>query len=241
MIGLDTGHLVYNYGTKLQAYAMQTLLEQNGERCEIIQWHKRNFGIFNRVVDQYKVLKKIYVGFGKRMKYWPKVMERYKKFDDFNSKFHIHKYYGDLDEMKECVSKYSHVFCGSDQAWLPSNVEKHWYTLEFCNSNQVRAAYAPSFGVDRIEDSKLNAYKQFLSLFDYLSVREISGQKIIKKILEKDVPVVLDPTLLLERNYWDRLLKEATVCIPKQPYCFCYFLGNNKKHRESVKHLSQHP
>ena len=41
MIGLDTGHLVYNYGTKLQAYAMQTLLEQNGERCEIIQWHKR--------------------------------------------------------------------------------------------------------------------------------------------------------------------------------------------------------
>lgn len=240
MIGLDTGHLVYNYGTKLQAYAMQTLLEQNGERCEIIQWHKRNFGIFNRVVDQYKVLKKIYIGFGKRMKYWPKVMERYKKFDDFNSKFHIHKYYGDLDEMKECVSKYSHVFCGSDQAWLPSNVEKHWYTLEFCNSNQVRAAYAPSFGVDRIEDSKLNAYKQFLSLFDYLSVREISGQKIIKKILEKDVPVVLDPTLLLERNYWDRLLKEATVCIPKQPYCFCYFLGNNKKHRESVKHLSQH-
>lgn len=73
-----------------------------------------------------------------------------------------------------------------------------------------------------------------------MSVREISGQKIIKKILEKDVPVVLDPTLLLERNYWDRLLKEATVCIPKQPYCFCYFLGNNKKHRESVKHLSQH-
>lgn len=76
-------------------------------------------------------------------------------------------------------------FCGSDQAWLPSNVEKHWYTLEFCNSNQVRAAYAPSFGVDRIEDSKLNAYKQFLSLFDYLSVREISGQKIIKKYWKK--------------------------------------------------------
>ena len=28
MIGLDTGHLVYNYGTKLQAYAMQTLLDK---------------------------------------------------------------------------------------------------------------------------------------------------------------------------------------------------------------------
>lgn len=140
----------------------------------------------------------------------------------------------ELQEIIDKTEKVEHPFT------VPSNVEKHWYTLEFCNSNQVRAAYAPSFGVDRIEDSKLNAYKQFLSLFDYLSVREISGQKIIKKILEKDVPVVLDPTLLLERNYWDRLLKEATVCIPKQPYCFCYFLGNNKKHRESVKHLSQH-
>ena len=111
--------------------------------------------------------------------------------------------------MKECVSKYSHVFCGSDQAWLPSNVEKHWYTLEFCNSNQVRAAYAPSFGVDRIEDSKLNAYKQFLSLFDYLSVREISGQKIIKKILEKDVfrsnPIVFVIFLEIIRNIENQL------------------------------------
>lgn len=51
---------------------------------------------------------------------------------------------------------------------LANELVKHWYTLEFCNSNQVRAAYAPSFGVDRIEDSKLNAYKQFLEMLQLL-------------------------------------------------------------------------
>jgi len=46
MIGLDTGHLVYNYGTKLQAYAMQTLLEQNGEPWANISFFFQTLHIF---------------------------------------------------------------------------------------------------------------------------------------------------------------------------------------------------
>ena len=45
---------------------------------------------------------------------------------------------------------------------------------------------------------------------------------------------------MLERNYWDGLLKESTVCIPKKPYCFVIFLEIIRNMRESVKHLSQH-
>lgn len=239
MIGLDTGHLVYNYGTKLQAYAMQMLLEQNGDRCEIIQWHTKNFGVFNPLVECYKTIKKLYSGYGLKINYWIKIIKRYKALNKFNNKYHIKKYFGSFETMQEKVSHYSRMFCGSDQAWLPENVLKHWYTLEFCNSNQIRTAYAPSFGVDNIENKYWEYYRNFLSKFDYLSVREISGQHIIKKLIDKDVPVVLDPTLLLKRNDWDKLINESTIEIPKIPYIFCYFLGMNKEHRELVKQFGK--
>lgn len=239
MIGLDTGHLVYNYGTKLQAYAMQKLLEQNGDKCEIIQWHIRDFKILNPIVNYYKMIKKIYKGYGWKIGYWLKAMKRYHVLDNFNKKYHIKKYYGSFDMMKGMVSEYTHVFCGSDQAWLPDNVKHHWYTLEFCGKQQVKAAYAPSFGIDRIEDKYIDKYKSFLSNIDFISVRELSGKKIICNLIGKDVPVVLDPTLLLEKKDWDILMKEAKIDIAESPYVFCYFLGKNQKHRESVLKFSR--
>ena len=192
-----------------------------------------------RILEFYKILKKMHSGYGLRINYWLKVKKRYKCFDQFNKKFHIRKYYGTLEDMRDYVKKYSHVFCGSDQAWLPQNVEKHWYTLEYCNTRQIRAAYAPSFGVDKIEDRYQEAYRSFLSKFDYLSVREISGQSIIEKLIQKSVPVVLDPTLLLTRENWDVLRSESTIKIPNEAYCFCYFLGENRVHREAVLRLKE--
>lgn len=239
MIGLDTGHLVYNYGTKLQAYAMQTLLERSGDECEIIQWHTRNFGALNNIVEFFKIVKKMYSGYGLRINYWLKVYKRYRCFEQFNQNFHIKKYYGTLEDMQNYVKGYSHVFCGSDQAWLPENVEKHWYTLEYCNKKQIRAAYAPSFGVEKIEDKYKDSYRTFLLKFDYLSVREISGQNIIEELIQKNVPVVLDPTLLLTRKDWDVLLQESNVKILDKEYCFCYFLGTNQSHREAVLQLKK--
>ncbi len=71
------------------------------------------------------------------------------------------------------------------------NVERHWYTLEFGNNDIFKAAYAPSFGIESIESKYEQQYKHFLSQLDAISVREVSGQKIIKQLLGKEVPVVL--------------------------------------------------
>ena len=120
MIGLDTGHLVYNYGTKLQAYAMQKLLSQKGEKVEIIQWHQKDFKVLNGITDSIKKLKKIKNNYG--FKYWKSINERYKVLDEFNDKYNIHKFYGTFEQMKDFTQIYDKIFCGSDQAWLPVNV-----------------------------------------------------------------------------------------------------------------------
>lgn len=239
MIGLDTGHLVYNYGTKLQAYAMQTLLEKNGDKCEIIQWHTKDFKIFNGIVDYYKKILKIYKLYGFKYKYWLKAYKRYTTFDKFNKKFHIHKFYGSFKDMEKSLEQYSTVFCGSDQAWLPENVIKHCYTLEYCDDKIFKAAYAPSFGIDKIDDQYKEKYITFLSRINSLSVREISGQKIIKQLINKEVPVVLDPTLLVEKEIWDKLLQESKIKVPNEKYIFCYLLGQSKSHREEILKLSK--
>ena len=235
MIGLDTGHLVYNYGTKFQAYAMQCLLEQNGEKCEIIQWYNKNYGALNGLADQVKKIKKVYSCYGLKLNYWGKALERYKAFNSFNSKFNIKKYYGTFSDMQENVKKYRTVFCGSDQAWLPDNVNQKRYTLDFCGKEIFKAAYAPSFGIDSIEEKHHKRYIEFLSNIDLISVREISGQKIIKDLINRDVPVVLDPTLLLTKKTWDDLMQESDFKLPtNEKYIFCYLLGENEKHRQAV-------
>lgn len=233
MIGLDTGHLVYNYGTKLQAYAMQTLLEGSGDKCEIIQWHKKNFGRFWWLAEFLKNIHKIKRGFGWRLHLWLKVFARYRAFNEFNKKLHIRKYYGTFNDMLVATQSYDKVFCGSDQAWLPGNVMKQWYTLEFCSNNVFKAAYAPSFGIDVIDEQFHEQYSHFLNRLNAISVREISGKRIIKKLTGKDVPVVLDPTLLLHRRDWETLRSEAKIKIG-EPYIFCYLLGKNQEHRQCI-------
>ncbi len=238
MIGLDTGHLVYNYGTKLQAYAMQTLLSRTGENVEIIQWHQKDFKILNGLADFARSARKIHANYS--WKYWKLIFSRYKALDQFNKKFNIHKFYGTFEDMQINARIYDSVFCGSDQAWLPGNVENHWYTLEYFPDDTFKAAYAPSFGIEHIEDNIKDQYRYFLTRFNAISVRELSGQKIIQDLTGKRVPVVLDPTLLLVKSDWDKLKKEHTVKLPFHgEYIFCYFLGTNQQHRDSVKKLSQ--
>ena len=238
MIGLDTGHLVYNYGTKLQAYAMQSLLSQDGKNVEIIQWHQRDVKLLNGLFGIVRKINKIRHNYG--YKHWWSIYKRYSAIDRFDKKYNIHKFYGTYQDMQQNVKIYNSVFCGSDQAWLPENIIKHWYTLEYCDENIFKAAYAPSFGIDHIEEEFQAQYQSFLSRFDALSVREKSGQKIIQDLIGEKVPVVLDPTLLLDRKDWDVLKDESKVDLPFEGnYIFCYFLGTNKEHRKKVEKFSE--
>lgn len=253
MIGLATGHRVYNYGTRLQAYAMQNIMRSRGFDCEIIRYVKTGksglkaglkkgfaasplFGIYAREKAIHQQLRKspgAPAGLKKDLR------TRFRAFDDFNkTHLNIRQVCGSFTQLTEHFGAYSAVFCGSDQAWLPDNIRHRLYTLEFCPEGVRRISYAPSFGVSQVPEEMKETYTRFLNRMDHISVRELRGQELVAELSGREVPVVLDPTLLLEADFWNSQAKKMEIPGEKG-YIFCYFLGNNSQHRQMVKNLKE--
>ena len=51
-------------------------------------------------------------------------------------------------------------------------------------------------------------YRVWLSEMKALSVREESGAKIIKDLIGRDAPVLVDPTLLISKEHWLSIAKK---------------------------------
>ena len=107
----------------------------------------------------------------------------------------------------------------------------------FAPDNVKKVSYSTSFGVSEIPQRYTNDAQKFLSRFEYISVREKSGQTIVKEIAQRDAALVCDPTMLLSNDQWREIIPPKRIV--DEPYIFCYFLGKNKAHRQQVEKLKE--
>ena len=98
-------------------------------------------------------------------------------------------------------------------------------------------AYATSFGQSELPKDSSQKASVFLKKIKHIGVREESGQKLVKKLAGRNVPVVCDPTLLFTGEEWMSIQQEKPIMEGR--YIFCYFLGNNPPHREFAKRLKE--
>ena len=82
-------------------------------------------------------------------------------------------------------------------------------------------ALSPSFGRDFIADYNKDKMKKWISEYPYLSVREDSGVKLIKELTGRDAVHLLDPTLIVNKEEWKRILK---IEDQSEDYILAYFL-----------------
>lgn len=87
-------------------------------------------------------------------------------------------------------------------------------------------SYAASFGFENLPENMLDNYKSLLEDFQAISVREQSAQSIVKKILARVIPVVLDPVFLLTKQEWELLASKTRVI--KEKYILVYELMSSK-------------
>ena len=230
-----------NYGSILQAYALQKALRNQGYQTENIDYAPSTVKKVENLIKNKNSLKLFLEKWddycAKKVAGSPRELsEKQKKFEDFRENYiNITRRYSSPKEVATIDGEYDAYICGSDQIWSPVLLNPVFY-FDFLSDTERKIAYACSFGVSSIKGKKATKITNYLNRFDYISVRESSGCEIVKNLIGKVVPVMPDPTLLLQRTDWDKVSKYN---LNLNKYIFCYFLSWNEDYWKYVENVSQ--
>ena len=204
-----------NFGNRLQNYALQTVLERLGCIPETI--FTANIIRRSIMLSRLRWLARKIIKRTRRQYY----------FDRFN-KLYIHAArrirYRSLNDNAFAKDGYDAAIVGSDQVWNPEfDFNTDFEYLPFMPPEK-RYAYAASFGVDRLPPTRREAVAGFLREMREISVREDTGRTLVKELTGRDVPVVVDPTLLLESSDFEAIAEKPPQSIPER-YVLTYLRG----------------
>lgn len=247
-LGLCIVYKNWNYGSILQSYATLLKLQELGIRYEIIRYEKKkNFSFYIKSLPRLlnkdlrysklrtlrrKIGKKTHPEFATNDRIRSQVFQNFvdNYFDGFTETLHSY------EDLKKKAQDFDAVLVGSDQLWLPSGLETNFFNLMFVPTDVRKISYSSSFGVSNIPTYQNKKTIDYLKRIEYISVREYSGKKIIKSLIDRDVPVILDPTLNITKECWDKHI--PLVRQIDEEYIFCYFLGNSPEYRKEAEKLS---
>lgn len=224
-IGIITYHKAYNFGSVLQAYALNRYLRDLGHDVETIDFQTEKqanlYTLFEPVNSMFSIARNL-----QSVRFLRSLRLRRKRFDDFLREFipTSETVYFSLSDLNNADLDYDLFICGSDQIWNPNCQDfDEAYLLAFVKDKTKCIAYAPSIASHDINPQYHSLFRSQLKDFESLSVREISGAAVISKIIGREPTVVLDPVFLLDADKWRKLITAPPV---KQKYIFCYFIGD---------------
>ena len=244
-----TWHTYDNFGSLLQAYALQRSLEKLGVESYLVNYDPESYNPNNctRTSDWVKThirmtLKKALSGAKGPLsrKVYPQWEdeERKEAYKHFRSEF--------LRFTKECVTasdlfslndEFDMIACGSDQIWAPTRFNPHYY-LDFAKDPERTLAYAPSIGLPSIDDEVVRTkVRELAGRIRHLSVREERGAEILESILGTRPAVAIDPTALLTGDEWCEAMGLQGQVVEER-YALCYFLGNDRRKWESASRIA---
>ena len=226
-IGIITHHLVRNYGAALQTYALKHVLNELGHDSHVIDYrHPIHITALRIFRPSTKGFVRTILKYGVILSRYSRLKRRSDRFAQFGqARFNLSKPYHSYKQLSSEPPPCDAFICGSDQIWSPISTRDPAYFLSFAKDTQATCiAYAPSFGVDVIPEEQEEMLKERIAAIPHLSVREEQGRQIIKDLIDRDVDVVLDPSLLLDGDHWRSVAGSSFDC-PEQ-YILVYDLQN---------------
>ena len=188
-IATITFHNSYNYGSVLQAFALQTYLKKIGYETKIIDFE------YGDDYKQYKLFRtylylhqpKSFLADLYRLK---KNIKRKKSFDEFTKKHLLltSHHYVNEDDMSELNTQFDAFICGSDQIWNLECTKEivPAYFLNFVANNKLKIAYAPSIASATFDGNK-EELTNLIGRLDSVSVREKSTIDSVKEYTDKEI------------------------------------------------------
>lgn len=218
--GLVTFYHIHHYGAQLQAAATQRAVESMGWECEIADYFvNQDNRLFRPPVSPGTAAADAHTAL-----HLAPLRRRQQRFEDFARRFLriSPRRFASMEELASSAPAYDVLISGSDQIWNPKIFPDGRFDPVFFGafSRSRKIAYAPSFGIPRIPEEMEPELRGYLSAFSHLSVREEQGRDIIRQLLGREVPVVLDPTLLLTAEQWSAMAAPGEE--DQGPYILCY-------------------
>lgn len=233
-----------NIGNRLQNFALYKVLQEKNVEVDVLD---NGYTIEATIKDEFKNSIKFFLGLLGFKKY--KIKHQKYVFFRRRQKANIafnNKNIPTVIKMKNKKifdkdwSEYDLAIVGSDQVWHNWNSfenELSYYYLNFISDNK-RVAYAASFGFEEFPKKDYLQHKQGIEQMKFISCREKTGCGLVKQIIKKDVPKVLDPTLLLTAREWMKIGEQASEITKSQKnFAFVFFLG--KQSEEYKKYINK--
>ena len=214
-IGLLTLSASDNCGSLLQCFALKKRLEEYGD-VEVINFSSEKSHAMYDVFPKGESIRRRILTYPRKKA----VREGKAGYNEFRKEYlgiaGKEYFQADLAEIKD---RYDVVVVGSDQVW---NVQMCDFDEAFFLgwTHAKKVAYAPSLGGRHLKlSAHFDQIKAWLDDFTYLSVREEVGKGCLDEVTGCDVPKVLDPTLIVDEEFWNGAVNEPII---KGDYIFYY-------------------
>lgn len=212
-IGIITIHSDLNYGAFLQAFALTTFLNNNSYYTRIIDYRK--------IPNSPRIYK-----FPKNIIYKIYNLPRLSRYRRFIAPLLSNERYNSLEELQSFNEEFDILISGSDQIWNPVcgglNRINPAYFLAFASKDKYKKiSYGSSVGSYIYDENEKKQVRKWLNEYSHISTRESSGAIQLESIINKPVKVVLDPTLLLNKDGW---LQYASSVKIKSNYVLVYYI-----------------
>ncbi len=213
-IGLITYHSAYNFGSVLQAYATQEIINKYFGNCEIINYRsleqKRVYAIFKWEKGINGVIKSTIKNLLSLTDYKLRKSRQNKYENIFLELFNLSSEVNTYEELEKMWNQYDLIISGSDQIWNKhsnelENVE--WammrpYLLHGFNGYKI--SYASS--ITNMSDTEIDKIIEDVRAFNAVSFREYESYEKLSEQFNLKCTNVLDPTWLIEKDEWIKRL-----------------------------------
>lgn len=225
-----------NYGAILQAFALKKAFEEFGAEAHIIKYTP------DISVNSYKIIKFPWGKNGtianiKSLLHRKEIIRGTKRFYAFREEeFSFIGNYRNDNEFKMNVPQCDIYVSGSDQVWNPTiSFDEAFYFTVIDKDKAKLVSYAASIGLSEVPMKYYDEFRNRVSRFDCITVRERQAQVILSNMGIKS-KVVPDPTLLLDRHVWN----DIAVRVINEPYILCYFVSFPKEIKSTVEIIKNH-
>lgn len=228
-----------NYGSALQAYALQRAVrEETGLDCEHLDYQPDTAEKVRNLLRSGNSPRLVLDGLRKRgvRAGQEEARQKSREIPEFYARhMRLSAPCRNGTELREAGRKHEILLCGSDQIWNPVWLNENYF-LAFAEKGRRKIAYAASLGVSAMPpENKQKMIRRWTADFEAVSVREEEGAALMEQMTGKRPDVMPDPVCLLSAEEWSGIAAEP----PEGGYLLCYFIGSNENYWKETERISR--